>query len=243
MKPDCVSKKDWELLKRKYKNIDQIINKINNGYPIQYLIGDVSFYGYIIKVNPSVLIPRFETEGLVEKTLRYIKDLDLNEASVLDIGTGSGCISIALKKEKSTLEITAIDNSYKALITAKRNAKLNKVNINFIHKNIFKFNIINKYDVIISNPPYISNGDKVSESIKFEPQNAIYVDGDPLKYYKKILDVSKNCLNSKFLIAFEIDELQGKNLKKLAKSYYSKSKIIIEKDLANKDRYLFIINE
>ena len=116
MKPDCVSKKDWLLLTRKYKNIDQVANKINNGYPIQYLIGDVSFYGYIIKVNPSVLIPRFETEGLVEKTLRYIKELNLNEASVLDIGTGSGCISIALKKEISTLEITAIDDSYKALI-------------------------------------------------------------------------------------------------------------------------------
>lgn len=243
MKPDSVSKRDWELLKRKYKNIIPIINKIEEGYPIQYLIGDVSFYGYIIKVNSSVLIPRFETEGLVEKTLKYIRELNLENSSVLDIGTGSGCISIALKKEISSLEITAIDNSYKAIMTAKRNAKYNKASINFIYKNVFKFNIINKYDVIISNPPYISPGDNVSKETKFEPKKAIYVEGDPLKYYKQILEVSHKCLNPKSLIAFEIDELQGKNLKKLAKEYYPKSKIILEKDLANKDRYLFIINE
>lgn len=242
-RPKNISKKDWELLKNKYSNLEDILDKINKGYPIQYLIGNVEFYGYLLKVNPSVLIPRFETEGLVEKTIDYIKKMDFYNASVLDIGTGSGCISIAIKKEIPTLEITAIDKSKLAIRTAKINGKLNKVDINFISKDLFKFNLINNYDVIVSNPPYITPGDKVSEAIKFEPYNAIYVEGNPLKYYEEIFKIGLKVLNKKFLIALEIDEDQGNNLKKLAKKYYPKTKIIVDKDLAGKDRYMFIINE
>lgn len=242
-RPQNISKKDFQLLQEKYSNLDDVINKINNGYPIQYLIGNVDFYGYLIKVNPNVLIPRFETEGLVEKTIDYIKKMDLCNASVLDIGTGSGCISIVLKKELPSLEVTAIDKSRLAIRTAKNNGKLNKVDINFISKDLFKFNLVNNYDVIISNPPYISPGDKVSDELKYEPYNAIYVLGNPLKYYEEIFKIGNKVLNKKYLIALEIDEDQGKNLKRLAKKYYSNAKIILDKDLAGKDRYLFIINE
>lgn len=97
-----ISLTDWRLLEQKYQNMDYPIRRIENGYPIQYLIGNVDFYGYKIMVNKNVLIPRFETETLVEKTLKYIDEYKFNKASVLEIGTGSGCISIALKKRRKT---------------------------------------------------------------------------------------------------------------------------------------------
>ena len=98
-KPKNVTENDWKLLKAKYKNLNRIIKKIENNYPVQYLIGYVNFYGYNIKVNKNVLIPRFETETLVEKTINYIKKLHINNPSIMELGTGSGCISIVLKKE------------------------------------------------------------------------------------------------------------------------------------------------
>ncbi len=156
-----INKQDLILLKERYKNIDKVLKKIEKGYPIQYLIGNVNFCGYHINVNKHVLIPRFETEYLVEKTVQYLKKLKFKKASILEIGTGSGCISISLKKELPSLEITAIDISKKALKLAKKNAKLNKVKIHFIKKNLFKLNLINKYDCIISNPPYILPKEKL----------------------------------------------------------------------------------
>ncbi len=238
-----ISKLDYELLSKKYKNLDKVLKKIESGYPVQYLIGNVDFYGYKIKVTPSVLIPRFETETLVEKTIDYINKLGLNKGKIIDIGTGSGCISIALKKEINSLDVTAIDNSLKALRVAKYNAKLNNANINFKFKNLFKYNLKDKFDIIISNPPYITYGDNVSLNTKYEPYNAIYVDKDPLKYYEEIFKIGLNSLNQKYLIALEIDEEQGDNLVKLSKMYYPNSKISLEKDLTDRDRYLFIINE
>ena len=238
-----ISKRDLQLLQRKYNNLDAVLQKVDDNYPIQYLIGNVDFYGYDIEVNPCVLIPRFETESLIYKTLEYIKKLDLREGSVLEVGTGSGCISIALKGEIDTLEITAIDISRKALLIARKNARRNNVDITFICKDLFKFDLINSYDILVSNPPYISPGDSVSDNTKFEPFHAIYVEGNPLKYYDELLKISLKCLNKKNLIAFEIDENQGKNMLNLAKKYYPKGKIILDQDLAGKDRFLFIINE
>lgn len=239
-RPDNISIMDWQLLQKKYNNLSLIIDKINEGYPIQYLIGNVDFYGYTIKINPNVLIPRFETETLVEKTLNYIKKLNMEEASLLEIGTGSGCISVALKCEMPKLEITAIDNSRKALVVAKENAKFNKVKINFIYKDLFNFNLINNYDIIISNPPYIPVNSNVDIKTKYEPYNAIFVEGNPLKYYEEILNISKRILNDKHLISFEIDEDYGTEMVKLAKRFYPKDNISLEKDLTGKDRYIFI---
>lgn len=243
-RPEYISLSDWRLLQNKYKNMDNVVEKIKKNYPIQYLIGNVDFYGYKILVNPNVLIPRFETETLVEKTLELINKLKLNKGSLLDIGTGSGCISVALKSEEKDLEITALDNSRKAIITARKNAKLNKVKINFIYKNIFKYNLINKYDIVISNPPYIPIGSDVDEKIKYEPKKAIFVDADnDLVYYEQIFKICSKSLNTKHLIAFEIDELAGSRLKKLAKEYYPKDKIVVEKDLAGKERFLFVYSK
>jgi release factor glutamine methyltransferase len=242
-RPNNISKNDFQLLQKKYSNMDLIIKKINDGYPIQYLIGNVNFYGYDIKVNPNVLIPRFETESLVEKTIEYIKKLKLEYGSVLDIGTGSGCISVALKKEIDTLSITAIDKSRKAIKVAKNNAKYNKIEVNNICKDVYKFNLINTYDIIISNPPYLTMGDDVSFETKYEPKEALYVKSEPLEYYKQIFKIASKSLNKKGLIALEIDENEGTNMKKLAKEYFPKAKINLEKDLAGKDRFLFVIYE
>ena len=242
-KPKNITTNDWKLLKAKYSNLKRVIKKIEKNYPVQYLIGYVDFYGYKINVNKNVLIPRFETETLVEKTIEYINKNNLNNGSLIELGAGSGCISIVLKKEIETLDVTSLDISKKALKVAKKNAKNNKAKISFIRHDLFKYNPVNKYDILVSNPPYISESDEVSESIKYEPKKAIYATKDVLKYYKHILSTSKKYLNKKNLLAFEIGEKQGKELKALAKKYYPKSKITVEKDLAGKDRYLFIINE
>ena len=242
-KPDNVTTNDWKLLKVKYKNLKRVVKKIEKNYPVQYLIGNVNFYGYKINVNKNVLIPRFETETLIEKTISYIKKLNLKKGSLIDLGTGSGCISIVLKKEIEDLNITSLDLSKKALKVAKKNAKQNRADINFIHDNIFKFNPINKYDILISNPPYVSESDIVSENIKFEPKKAIYANDNGLEFYKHIISTCKKYLNKKNLIAFEIGENHGEELTKLAKRHFPKAKISLEKDLAGKDRYLFIINE
>lgn len=243
-RPSNINLSDWQLLQKKYRNLEPIVNKINNHYPIQYLIGNVDFYGYTIKVNEDVLIPRFETETLVEKTLDLIKKLNLENSSLLDIGTGSGCISVALKCEMPSLEITAIDKSRKALMLARKNAKFNKVKINFICKDLFKYNLVNDYDIIVSNPPYIEENSDVSPEVKYEPREAIFVSNDnPLIYYEEVLKVALKALNKKHLIAFEIDEDHAEDLKKLVKKYFKSDKIRIEKDLSGKDRYMFIYSK
>ncbi len=241
-KPESITTNDWKLLKAKYKNLNKVVKKLNKNYPVQYLIGNVNFYGYNINVNKHVLIPRFETETLVEKTIEYIKKLKLENGSLIDLGTGSGCISIVLKKELETLNITGLDISNKALKLARKNAKNNKADINFIKENIFKFKPVNKYDILISNPPYITEDDEISPNIKYEPKKAIFTN-DGLKYYRYIMSSCSNYLNKKNLIAFEIGDKQGKDLKKLAKDFFPKAKIKLERDLSGRDRYLFIINE
>ena len=242
-KPSSITKNDWKLLNIKYKNIKGPLKKIEKGYPVQYLIGYVDFYGYKINVNKNVLIPRFETETLVEKTIEHISKMKKDNISIIDLCSGSGCISIALKKELDNSYVTGVDISRNAVRLAKKNARINRADVNFIVSNIFKYKPINKYDVLIANPPYILDSDEVDDSIKYEPKKAIYVDGDGLKYYEHILKTSKNYLNENSLIAFEINENKGKELVKLSKKYYPKSKVILDKDLADRDRYIFIISE
>lgn len=242
-KPASITTNDWKLLKAKYKNLNKVVKKIEKNYPVQYLIGNVNFYGYIINVNKNVLIPRFETETLIEKTIKHIKKYKFEDSSLIDLGTGSGCISIVLKKEIDTLNITGLDISNKALKLARKNAKQNNADINFIKENIFKFKPINKYDVLISNPPYVTSNDEVSPNIKYEPKKAIYAKDDGLEYYKHILNTCPKYLKKKNLIAFEIGDKQGKKLVSLSKKVFPNAKIKLEQDLSGKDRYLFIINE
>ena len=230
-----------ELLKVS-KNIESDYNKLLKKYPIQYLIGYVNFYGYKIIVNKNVLIPRPETELLVDKVIKLCKNKFNSKIDILDIGTGSGCIGISLYKEIPS-NVTATDISTFALDVAKENAKINQCNINFIESDIFS-NINGKYDLIISNPPYIDYSEEVDDSVKlYEPSTALYADNKGLYYYEKILMDIKKHLNEKFIIAFEIGYKQSKDITTLVNKYLSNIEIVIEKDLSMKDRYIFIISE
>jgi release factor glutamine methyltransferase len=239
-RPNDITKMDWTILTAKYGDLDWLIKKLESDYPVQYLIGYVDFLDSKIKVNKNVLIPRFETEYFVEKSMFYIDKLNLEKASVLDVGTGSGCISIVLKKEFPGLEITAIDVSTSAIRVAKQNAKLNKCRINFIKKNMFKYNLVNKYQVLISNPPYILEGDMVEPKTKYEPYRAIY---GGMEHYEQLFDIADKSLCEKYLIALEIHEDKGKDIVCLAKKRFPQAKISLEKDLTKRDRYIFIFNE
>ena len=230
---------------KKYLPSDKLedgIKRLNNGDPVQYIVGNVDFYGYKINVNKNVLIPRFETEELVFKTINLIKKNLNKNIKVLDIGTGSGCISIALKKEIPGLDITAVDISEDALVVAKNNALENNCEINFIKSDLFN-NIDDKYDLIISNPPYISYDEQIMDIVKKnEPHQALYAKNNGLYFYEEIIKNSSNYLNDKNIIAFEIGYLQANEIKKMSHKYYPNSNIIIEKDMQEKDRFVFIIN-
>jgi len=218
------------------------IKKLNKGIPVQYIVGNVSFYGYNINVNKNVLIPRFETEELVENTLKYIDKYFKDNIDVLEIGTGSGCISIALKKENSSLNITSTDISKKALKVAKNNAKINNVDIKFINTNIYD-GINKKFDVIISNPPYISYNENIEDIVyNNEPHMALYADNNGLFFYEEILKNINNIINNKYLIAFEIGEKQANDIKSIVNKYLPNSNIIVKKDLQKRDRMIFIHN-
>lgn len=243
-KPENISNLDWNLLCKKYDNLEEVIAKIDEGYPSAYLIGDVSFYGYPFKVNENVLIPRFETETLIEKTIKLIKSLNLENSNLIDLGTGSGVIAITLKKEIPSLNITAIDKSKEALKVAIENSKLNNVNIDFQNQDIFNYKLPENISIVISNPPYIEEDSNYNQNVLYEPKEAIFVSNtNPLIYYEQILKIAKEKITKKHLIAFEIDEDHKEDMHKLCKKYFPSDNIVIEKDLAGKTRYAFIYSE
>lgn len=220
------------------------IKRLYNGESPQYIVGNVNFYGYDFEVNSSVLIPRFETELLVEKTICYIKKKfkDNSNLNILDIGTGSGCIAITLKKELGC-NVVACDISDEALNVAGKNAKNNDVDISFVCSDIFS-NVDGKYDVIISNPPYIREDEDI-EKIVFdnEPHLALFASDNGLYFYKKILSDAKKYLKKSFLIAFEIGELQGNDVKNIVYEYFDNVNVMIEKDFSQRDRFVFIFSK
>ena len=239
MKPDFITDTDWKILKEKYpQNINEILKKLENHYPVQYLIGNVEFLNTIINVDERVLIPRFETELLVEKTIKKIKALNIQKPKIIDLGTGSGCIAIALKKNLSCT-ITGIDISNQAIEVAKENALKNQVEIEYKIENMINTNL-EGYDVIISNPPYVKETEPVGEETKYEPQNALFAKNNGLYFYEEILkNISKLSTMPK-LVAFEIGMSEGEEIKSLALKYLSTKKIFIEKDLTNRNRYIFM---
>lgn len=234
---------DINYLKKYYKgDINEAIERFNNGEPVQYIVGNVDFYGYKIEVNKNVLIPRFETEELVENTINLLKNNFPQKINVLEVGTGSGCISIALKKELPKTIITATDISKKAIETASKNAKMNDVDINFINTNIFD-GIEDKFDCIISNPPYISKEEEIMDIVyNNEPHEALFADNDGLFFYEQILKNAKNIIKDKYLICFEIGMTQANEISNYAKKYLNNPKIEVKKDLQQRDRMIFIYN-
>ena len=236
------SRPESEELVKVSKNIEEDYKKLLEGYPIQYLIGYVDFYGYKIYVNENVLIPRYETEYLVQKTINYSKKIFNDKLDILDLGTGSGAISIVLGRELNSI-VTGVDISEDALNVAKKNAIENKVSINFIKSNMLD-SVEGKYDIVVSNPPYIDIDEKIMDSVKkYEPHLALYAKDNGLYFYKNILSNIKPYLKERFIIAFEIGWWQGALIEKIAQEYFEDSYVLIEKDLTNRDRYIFIINE
>lgn len=231
---------DIEYLKKYYKgNIEDAYKLLEEGLPVQYIVGEVDFYGNIFKVNKNVLIPRFETEQLIEITMEYINDKFDGCVDILDIGTGSGCIAITLKKN-IRCNVDAVDISSDALEVAEYNKKLNNVDINLFKSNMLS-NVSEKYDVIISNPPYIGREEDIQGIVeKNEPHIALYADNDGLYYYEEILKKCKKNLKDNFIIAFEIGQSQGKLVKDFALKYLDNIDVFIKKDLNNLDRFVII---
>ena len=201
---------------------------------------NVNFYGFDFYVDERVLIPRFETEELVFNVNNFINKYFANQACLLDLCTGSGCIGLTLKKINSNLEVALSDVSKKALEVAKINADNLNVNVKIITSNLFT-NVNTKFDVIVSNPPYVSKTDEIEEIVlKNEPNLALFANEDGLEYYRKILKDCENYLNSKYLIAFEIGNSQKDKVIELIHEYLNDVKIISKRDLSGRDRMIFI---
>ena len=215
------------------------LDRLKTYEPIQYVLGKTSFMDLEFKVNSSVLIPRPETEELVRLMLK--EDLDGKE--ILDIGTGSGCIAISLAKNLPNAKITALDISKNALEVAKENAELNNVNIDFINADIFEYHSDKKYDVIVSNPPYVTESEKtlmIKNVLDFEPELALFVEDEyPLRYFEYIIEKSKNYIKKYGLIFFEINDIFEISLTQMISKKYN-FKIQFFKDLFDKNRFLKI---
>ena len=236
--------KEIEYLKKylKDKDMNIAIKELESGIPVQYIVGNVDFYGYTFKVNKNTLIPRFETELLVEKTIKYINKYFNNEIKILDIGTGSGCIAITLNKLLDNSKVTAVDISKNALDVARENNKINNTDVNFIESDVFS-NINDKYDVIISNPPYISYDEDIMDVVyNNEPHMALYADDNGLYFYDKILMECRKYLNDRFFIAFEIGYKQCNDIINIINKYFDNVNISLEKDYSGRDRFIFVSN-
>lgn len=225
-----------EALDEKIENELKIIDdKINEGYPLQYAIGKWNFYGLDLLVDKRALIPRYETEILVD----LIINDNSNNKKILDIGTGSGAISLALSKNLKDSKIIGVDISKNAIDLANENKiKLNINNVEFKESDIFS-NIDDKFDIIVSNPPYINKEDfeKLDKKLYYEPQNALYGGEDGLYFYKKIIKNAKNFLNKNGKIYLEIGYNQKDSISNLLEEYGYKQ-IKSYKDFNDFDRII-----
>jgi len=227
------------------KRITNILTRLATGEPIQYILGYTEFYGLTFKVNPSVLIPRPETEELVDWILSSVGSSGLAVGKLLDIGTGSGCIPISLKKNLPDAQVSAIDISSEALQTAKANADLNKVEVNFIENDILNPTnhslLTTHYSLVISNPPYVTLEDKKlmhTNVTDFEPHTALFVpEDDPLIFYKAIADFASTHLEKGGLLFFEINESYGKQIVELLEGKQF-TNIELRKDISGRDRMI-----
>lgn len=241
-----------ELLTILDKEVDSNIEKLyksslealKENKPIQYVIGNVNFYGLKFIVNKNVLIPRFETEELVEQVVEYTKDLKKDKIKILDLGCGSGAIGLTLKSILKDSEVTLTDISKEALEVAKLNANNLNLDVTFIESDWFSNVKLEQYDIIVSNPPYIRTDEEIEEIVKNnEPSLALYGGVDGLDCYRKILANIKPYLNNKFLIAFEIGESQKEEIYDIVNKYLKDIEITCKKDLYGRNRMIFVRNK
>ena len=261
---DLALQNDLFFLENEIQNWNIIVEQLKQEIPIQYILGETNFYGLNFEVNENVLIPRPETEELVDWIIESQK-LEVQSRSlgkklgvagenlkVLDIGTGSGCIAISLAKNLQNFQVFAIDISEKAIVTAERNADKNNVSIHFIKTDILKLNnldelqtssfpVTTKYDIIVSNPPYVRNLEKAEikkNVLDNEPHLALFVDdNDALIFYKKIAELALKNLSKKGKLYFEINQYLGKETVELLTKMNFKN-IELRKDIYGNDRMI-----
>ena len=232
-----------EIEKTDSLQLQNIIEQLKTGKPYQQILGKTEFYGLKFFVDEHVLIPRPETEELLELAIKKMQDprCKMQDLKILDIGTGSGIIPIVLKKHFPNSEISAIDFSENALKTAQRNADFHEVEINFIHQDYLNENLTEIYDVIISNPPYIGieEEDEIADSVKeFEPKMALFSPtSNALIFYEKIAEDCKNHLAKDGLVFLEINQKLGKETLELFSDVLKEAELI--KDLSGNDRIVW----
>jgi len=238
-------KKNEKLSSEAQMRLKDIALQLRKEIPVQYIFHKAYFYGYTFTVNSATLIPRKETEELVEWILETMHRQPEKKWKVLDIGTGSGCIPITLKKEFPLAEISAIDISPKALSVAKENAQNLNAEIHFIQQNILETKALDTYEVIISNPPYVRHQEKAemkNNVLRHEPHLALFVENtDPLIFYRKILQLAQKSLTKNGMLFFEINQYLGNEMTELATQYFNQA--MLKKDLQGNDRMMKIFDE
>ncbi|MGV1010808.1 MAG: peptide chain release factor N(5)-glutamine methyltransferase [Flavobacterium sp.] len=244
---------DMEMDAMQLLRWESVLSELKKEKPIQYILGETEFYGFPFLVNENTLIPRPETEELVEWIIKSTKnELQNTKFRILDIGTGSGCIAISLAKNIPNAEVSAIDVSEKALATAKKNAQINKVEVNFINVDILKINDLvelptsnfqlpTQFDIIVSNPPYVRNLEKAEikpNVLEYEPHLALFVeDTDALLFYRKIAQLAQKNLSENGKLFFEINQYLGKETVQLLEQMNFKN-IELKKDIYGNNRMI-----
>lgn len=236
-KQDVITKKPVDLDKSHIEEMTATLKRVKNMEPVQYIIGKADFYGRKFIVNPAVLIPRPETEELVDLVVRENKSSGL---TVLDIGTGSGCIAISLQLHLKEATVFGLDISPQALKVAEENAVLNNASVRWMEKDILNSAVdLQELDLIVSNPPYVRKKESKLMSknvLKYEPQIALFVpDKDPLIFYKKIIHQAQELLKDKGKLYFEINEAYGQELKQYMEEN-GFSEVDIFEDFQGKER-------
>ncbi len=232
---------DTKVPNSDYKRIIEIVERLKKNEPIQYILGETEFYDLKFKLTPSVLIPRPETEELVQWISADISKIG---SAILDIGTGSGCIAIALAKNIANSSLYAVDVSEEAIEVAKKNAVINEVDIVFLCHDILQSdysNLPKDLSVIVSNPPYVTNkqkGEMQKNVLDYEPALALFVpDNDPLLFYRKIAEIGIKLLANNGALYFEINEIYGNELKILLEEI-GYSKVMLKADINGKNRMI-----
>lgn|SRR5690606_3388727 len=241
-KTDCILRGNDDVSIEKMEELDQVLYRLQNSEPIQHIFEKAYFYGYEFKVSPATLIPRRETEELVEWVLSEMKNEPQKNWRVLDIGTGTGCIPITIKKEFPLAVVSAIDVSVEALKIAKENAVNLKTDVTFIKQDILKTQNLDGYDIIISNPPYVRNLEKTeikNNVLHYEPHLALFVeDNDPLIFYRKITQLAQKSLTENGMLFFEINQYLGNEMNEMVSEYFNT--VELRKDLQGNERMMKI---
>ena len=238
---------NYSISEENLNSFEEALFRLKKEEPIQYVIGETEFFGLTFKVNSKTLIPRPETEELVQWIIDDQKKINHQSLGILDIGTGSGCIAITLAKHLTNAEVFALDISPQALLIAKENATINKVEVSFIEADILSsttlesFSKSKQFDIIVSNPPYVRELEKTSiknNVLQHEPHLALFVQNDDaLQFYKAICEFAVHNLKAKGSLYFEINQYLGSEMKQLLETYHFES-IELKKDLFGNDRMI-----